>query len=185
MPGCAQGVAIDSALFIDNTARLYGNITLSKGVSIWHYAVIRAELHSVAIGARSNIQDFVMIHAGFDHPVAVGEDYSIAHHATLHGCTIGSRTLVGINATVLDGAVIGDDSIVAPHALVREGDVFPDKAIIAGIPARCIKVRDCGTDNLRNARFYLSIGQDYGAGRPSEAGARFILARASEGSRDE
>lgn len=174
MESRAQVADIAAALFIDPAARLHGDIRLCEGVSIWPYAVIRAELHPVVIGSRSNLQDFVMVHAGFDHPVAVGEDCSIAHHATLHGCTIGNRTLVGINATVLDGAVIGDDSIVAPHALVREGAVFPGGVVIAGVPARCIRERDCGPDNLRNARFYLSIGRDYAAGRVPESRAHAL-----------
>ena len=95
-----------------------------------------AETYEIRIGARTNIQDFVMIHVGAASPTIVGEDCSITHHATLHGCTIGDRCLIGINATIMDGAKIGNNCIVAGHTIVTEGVSFPITPSLLGCRAR-------------------------------------------------
>ena len=82
----AEGVQVHPSAFVHERALLYGNVVIGPQVSVWPHAVVRAEVHEVRIGARSNIQDFVMLHIGFAHPTVVGEDCSITHHATLHGC---------------------------------------------------------------------------------------------------
>ena len=122
-------------------------------------------MHEVRIGARSNIQDFVMIHVGARDGTIVGEDCSITHHATLHGCTIGDRSLIGINATIMDGAEIGTNSIVAGHSIVNEGKVFPENSVIAGVPAKLVATRDNSAANLFNARFYGMIARAFAEGR--------------------
>lgn len=165
MVSLGRDVVLEAPSFVHPTAVLYGQIRTAPGVSVWPYAVMRAEVHEIRIGARTNIQDFVMIHVGIGTPTLVGADCSITHRATLHGCTIGDRSLIGIGATIMDGAVIGANSIVAGHAFVRENDRFPDNAVIAGTPARVIALRDNAPANLANARFYAAIATAYAQGR--------------------
>jgi carbonic anhydrase/acetyltransferase-like protein (isoleucine patch superfamily) len=100
----------DPTAFVHETAFLYGKISLGAQASVWPFVVMRAEAHDIMIGARSNIQDFVMVHVGSLTSTVVGVDCSIAHHATLHGCTIGDRCLIGINATLMDGVRLGSNS---------------------------------------------------------------------------
>ena len=106
----------------------------------------------------------------------VGEDCSITHHATLHGCDIGDRCLIGINATIMDGAKIGENSIVAGHTIITENKVFPPNSVIAGVPGKVVATRDCGDANLLNARFYSACAEQYREGidrLPDEALAQF------------
>jgi carbonic anhydrase/acetyltransferase-like protein (isoleucine patch superfamily) len=145
---------IHAGAWISPSAQLSGAIALADGVSVWHNAVMRAECCEIAIGRMTNIQDFVMIHVGFDAPTRIGEFCSITHHATVHGCTIEDHCLVGINAVVMDGAVIGRGSIVAGGALVPEGRAYPPGSIIAGIPAKVIAQRDSARANRLNAWIY-------------------------------
>ena len=112
------GVTLDKPAFIHESAYIYGQVFIGQDTSVWPHAVMRAEIHDIRIGARSNIQDFVMIHVGYRSPTLIGNDCSITHHATLHGCEIGDRCLIGINATVMDGARIGANSVVAGYAIV-------------------------------------------------------------------
>ena len=170
-------VTLTDAAFIHETAWLYGKVTVGQDVSIWPYVVMRAETQEIVIGARSNIQDFVMIHVGVRTPTIIGEDCSITHHVTLHGCEIGDRSLIGINATIMDGAKIGANCIVAGHSIVTEGAVFGDNSVIAGAPAKLVKTRDCGAANLINARFYLRNGQNYqkGVDRMSDEDFAYIV----------
>jgi carbonic anhydrase/acetyltransferase-like protein (isoleucine patch superfamily) len=164
MPQIGPGVTLNDPAFIHDSALLYGKVTLEKGCSIWPYVVTRAEMHEIVIGERTNVQDHVMIHVGYDLPTIVGTDCSITHRAVLHGCEIGDRVLIGIGATVMDGARIGNNSIVAGHSIVTEGSEFPENSIIGGSPARLIKTRDNSTANLMNARFYHLNAQNYAQG---------------------
>jgi carbonic anhydrase/acetyltransferase-like protein (isoleucine patch superfamily) len=150
----SAGQEVHPGAWLADSARLSGRIHLAEGVSVWHNAVLRAECCEIRIGRMTNVQDFVMVHVGYDDPTVVGEFCSITHHATLHGCTIGDHCLVGINAVVMDGARIGRGSIVAGGAMVREGAEFPPGSIIAGVPAKRIGERDSARANRLNAWLY-------------------------------
>jgi carbonic anhydrase/acetyltransferase-like protein (isoleucine patch superfamily) len=158
-------VIIDETAWVHPTALIYGKVRIGPGSSVFPYVVMRSEFFEIRIGARTNIQDFVMIHIGDSTPTVVGDDCSITHHVTLHGCEIGDRCLIGINSTIMNGAKIGANSIVAEHSLVRPGQVFPENSVIAGSPARLIRERDCSEGNLMNARTYEAIAKAYGEGR--------------------
>ena len=157
-------VQIDPTAWVHDTALLFGKISVGSRASIWPHAVIRSELHEVVIGEGSNIQDFAMIHVGYETPTLIGRMCSVTHHATIHGATLGDNVLIGINATIMDGAVIGANSIVAGQSLVREGSEFPENSIIAGTPARVIAQRDNTAANQQNAEFYIRNAQAYASG---------------------
>ena len=158
-------VVLDDPALVHASAQLYGKVYIGPGASVWPNVVTRAEMYEIRIGARSNVQDFVMIHVGTFTPTIVGEDCSITHHVTLHGCEIGDRCLIGINATIMDGAKIGANSIVAGHSIVTENAEFPANSIIAGVPAKQVATRDCGAKNIGNARFYEMNARNYAQGR--------------------
>jgi carbonic anhydrase/acetyltransferase-like protein (isoleucine patch superfamily) len=164
MAHIGKHVTLDDPAFIHDSALLYGKVYVGPGASIWPRVVTRAETYEIRIGARTNIQDFVMIHVGLMTPTIIGEDCSITHHATLHGCEIGDRCLIGINATIMDGAKIGDNSIVAGHTIVTENSEFPANSIIAGVPGKVVATRDNSQRNLMNARFYSAIAAKYRVG---------------------
>ncbi|MEK9656731.1 MAG: gamma carbonic anhydrase family protein [Halieaceae bacterium] len=159
-----EHVTLDNPAFIHESAWLYGKVYVGPGASIWPNVVTRAETYEIRIGARTNIQDFVMIHVGIASPTIIGEDCSITHHATLHGCEIGDRCLIGINATIMDGAKIGENSIVAGHTIITENKEFPPNSVIAGVPGKVVATRDCGDANLLNARFYTACAEQYRQG---------------------
>ncbi|GAB6052417.1 gamma carbonic anhydrase family protein [Magnetospira thiophila] len=164
MPDFGPDVRLDRPAYVDPTARLYGKITAEPDVSIWPYAVIRAELHDVWIGRGSNIQDHVMIHVAWGGPTLIGAHCSIAHRATLHGCRIGNHCLIGIGATVMDGCVIGDNCVIAGHAFVKENTVIPDNSIVMGTPARVTARRNNFISNKLNALIYERNGRAYAVG---------------------
>ena len=159
-----DNIEIDDTAWVHDSALLFGHISLGPESSVWPNVVMRSEMFQFSIGARTNLQDFVIIHVGAETPTLVGDDCSITHHATLHGCTIGDKCLIGINATIMDGATIGDNCIVAGHSIVTEGSEFPDNSIIAGSPAKLVKTRDSGAANAMNAAFYVQNAKNYAHG---------------------
>ncbi|QIG80395.1 gamma carbonic anhydrase family protein [Stakelama tenebrarum] len=134
-------VVADGA-WVAPSADLIGDVQLASGASVWFGAVIRADNTAITVGARSNIQDGAMLHSDPGSPCTVGEDCTVGHHAILHGCTIGDRTLVGMGATILNGAVIGEDCLVGAGALVTEGKTFPPGHLILGSPAKAVRPLD-------------------------------------------
>ena len=155
---------IDPSVWVHPTAQLYGKVSIGAESSVWPNVVVRSESHEVVIGRYTNLQDFVMIHIGYDHPTRIGDFCSITHHATIHGCTIEDDCLIGINAVVMDGAVVGRGSIVAGGAMIREDSVFPPGSIIAGVPAKQIAERDSARPNRQNAWQYHWNAQAYRRG---------------------
>jgi carbonic anhydrase/acetyltransferase-like protein (isoleucine patch superfamily) len=128
--------------WIAPNATVIGKVELSDEVGIWFGAVLRGDNEPITVGARSNIQDGVMIHTDPAYPVAVGADCTIGHHAIVHGCTIGDNSLIGMGATILNGAKIGRNCLVGANALVTEGKEFPDNSLIVGSPAKAIRSLD-------------------------------------------
>ena len=163
-PGTPEEQEIHESVYIAPGVQMYGRIRVGEGSSIWPNSVIRCEANEVVVGRYTNLQDFVMVHVGYDDPTRIGDFCSITHHVTVHGCTIGDACLVGINATIMDGAVIGAGSIVAGGAFVTEGSEFPPGSIIAGVPAKVIRERDTSRANRLNAWQYHRNAQAYRRG---------------------
>ncbi|MBV9974305.1 MAG: gamma carbonic anhydrase family protein [Hyphomicrobiales bacterium] len=128
--------------WIAPSASVVGKVTLHDEVSVWFGAVLRGDNDAIDVGARSNIQDHVMVHVDPGFPVTIGKGCTIGHHAIVHGCSIGDNSLVGMGATVLNGARIGADCLVGANALVTEGKIFEDGSLIVGAPARAIRKLD-------------------------------------------
>jgi carbonic anhydrase/acetyltransferase-like protein (isoleucine patch superfamily) len=132
---------LGEGVFLAPTATLIGDVTLGEGSSVWFGTVVRGDVHTIRIGARTNVQDLSLLHVtGGKFALTIGDDVTIGHHCVVHGCTVGSRVLIGMGAVVLDGATIGEESIVAAGAVVPEGATFPPRSLLMGIPAK--KVRD-------------------------------------------
>lgn len=156
--------SIHPSVFVAPGVQVYGKVAIAEGASLWPNVVIRAECQHVRIGRNTNVQDFTMIHVGYDDPTEIGEFCSITHRCVIHGATIEDDCLIGIGAIVMDGAVIGRGSIVAPGAVVRERMVVPPRSLVAGVPAKVIKQRDFSAENRENAWNYLRNAQAYAKG---------------------
>lgn len=136
---------IPESCFIAPSADIIGDVEIGENSSVWFQTVIRGDVNSIRIGARTNVQDGSVLHVTRSKPpmkgapLHIGDDVTIGHRVTLHGCTIKNRILIGMGATILDGAVIDDDSIVAAGALVTKDKVFPPKSLIQGSPAKAVR----------------------------------------------
>ncbi|TPG43648.1 gamma carbonic anhydrase family protein [Sphingomonas koreensis] len=153
-------------VWIAPSADVIGDAQLGDDASVWFGAVIRADNTPIIVGARSNVQESAMLHSDPGAPLTIGEDCTIGHHAILHGCTIGDRTLIGMGAIVLNRAVIGPDCIVGAGALVTEGKSFAPGSLIVGSPARAIRqLDDKALAMLKaSAAHYVEKARRYAAG---------------------
>ena len=125
-----------AGVFLAPNASIIGDVELGDRVSVWYGSVLRGDVHSIRIGADTNVQDGAVLHGTLgEWPVEIGARVSIGHSATIHGAVLEDDVLVGIGARVLDGARIGAWSLVAAGALVREGTIVPPRSLVAGVPA--------------------------------------------------
>ncbi len=122
--------------FVADNATIIGSVRLQDKVSVWYNAVLRGDNDWLVIGERSNIQDGSVLHTDPGIELIIGSGVTIGHKVMLHGCRIGSNSLIGIGSTVLNNARIGNNCIVGAHALITENKEFPDGSLIIGAPAR-------------------------------------------------
>lgn len=155
--------ACEKALFVAENATVIGDIALAEGTSVWFGAVLRADKDRIVIGKDSNIQDNCVVHTSDGFPVTVGEEVSVGHGAILHGCTIGSRVLVGMGAIVLNGAKVGDGSILGAGTVVTEGATIPPGSLVLGVPGKVLKqaTPEQQAHIVSNARSYRELAEKY------------------------
>lgn len=135
LPYAERSPRFGPEVFLAPSASVVGDVELGARVSVWYSAVVRGDVHSIRIGADSNVQDGAVLHGTLgEWPVLVGARVSIGHHATVHGCVLEDDVLVGIGARILDGARVGAFSLIAAGALVREGMVIPPRSLVVGVP---------------------------------------------------
>lgn len=144
-----QGIqpSIASSAFVDDSAVIIGDVVIGEDSSIWPLAVIRGDVNSIRIGARTSIQDGSVIHATHDGPftpggasTAVGNDVTVGHKVILHACTIHDRVLVGMGVIVMDKAVVESDVIIGAGSLVPPGKVLQSGCLYVGSPVRQVRL---------------------------------------------
>jgi carbonic anhydrase/acetyltransferase-like protein (isoleucine patch superfamily) len=128
---------LGARVYVDSSAQVIGDVELGDHASVWMNAVVRGDVHSIRIGAYSNVQDNCVVHVFKAlHPTVVADHVTVGHSVTLHGCMIGSYCLIGMGATILNDAKIGDECIVAAGTLVPEGMEVPPRSLVMGLPAK-------------------------------------------------
>jgi carbonic anhydrase/acetyltransferase-like protein (isoleucine patch superfamily) len=136
---------VPDSCFVAPSADIIGDVEIGEDSSVWFQVVIRGDVNRIKIGKRTNIQDGAILHVTRDRlpmvgaPLSIGDDVTVGHRVTLHGCTIKNRVLIGMGAVILDHAEIGDDSIVAAGALVTKDKKFPPRSLIQGAPAKVVR----------------------------------------------
>lgn len=157
-------------VWVHNSAVILGDLTLGDDVSIWPQVSIRADVNSVRVGARTNIQDGCVLHVSHKSeespqgwPLDIGEDVTIGHSAVVHGCTVSDRVLIGMGAIVMDGVVVETEVVIAAGALVTPGKVLRSHYLYAGSPAREVRpLKDSEIAHFRDsAAHYKELKDRY------------------------
>lgn len=155
---------IHETAFVAPSADIIGEVQIGEDSSIWFQVVIRADVGSVSIGKRSNIQDHSMLHlTRGKNPLIIGDDVTVGHRATLHGCKIGNRVLIGMGAILLDDAEIGEDCIIGAGALITQGIKIPPGSMVLGVPGKVIRpLKQEELDFLpKSAAHYVQDSREY------------------------
>jgi carbonic anhydrase/acetyltransferase-like protein (isoleucine patch superfamily) len=128
---------IAASAYIDPAAVLIGDVVIGADSSVWPCTVIRGDVNYIRIGARTNIQDASVLHVMRDeYPLILGDDVTVGHSVTLHGCTIAQRCLIGMGSIILNGVTIGEGSIIAAGTLILERTEIPPNSLVVGHPSK-------------------------------------------------
>jgi len=129
----------DSA-YVDPEATVIGDVTIGPDATVLPGAVIRGDGGPVVLEAKANVQDNATIHADENSDgVLLREGAAMGHNAIVHNATLGTQSLVGMHATVLDDVVLEPHSAVAAGSLVPEGRTIETGTVVAGTPAELFK----------------------------------------------
>ncbi|TXI27401.1 MAG: gamma carbonic anhydrase family protein [Aquipseudomonas alcaligenes] len=129
--------------FVDASAVVLGDVVLGEDASVWPMAVVRGDMHRIRIGKRTSVQDGSVLHithAGpFNpdgYPLLIGDEVTIGHNVTLHGCTLGNRILVGMGSIVMDGALVEDEVVIGAGSLVPPSKLLQSGYLYVGSPVK-------------------------------------------------
>lgn len=155
---------IHPSVFLAPTAVVIGDVTIGAESSVWFGAVIRGDnpTHRVVIGRRTSVQENCVIHIGHWGPTIVGDDVTVGHGAKFECCTIGDRTVIGMNAVILQNARIGNECVIAANSVVLEGADIPDRSLVAGVPGKVKKTLDGDAEWIRGGgSHYVELSRKY------------------------
>lgn len=168
--GFMPKIAADA--FLHSSAVVIGDVEIGALASIWCNAVIRGDVNSIRVGARSNIQDGSILHVShktpadpLGAPLIIGANVTVGHQVILHGCTIHDDCLIGMGSIVMDQAILEPMVLLGAGSLVPEGKVLQSGYLYLGRPAKQIRAL---TDAEKayfgySADHYVSLAQSYRA----------------------
>ncbi|MFC1586206.1 gamma carbonic anhydrase family protein [Fibrobacterota bacterium] len=143
---CNMSPQLGERVYIDPNALVLGDVVIGDDSSVWPMASVRGDVAKISIGSETNIQDGCSLHCNIDSrffpggsTLTVGDLVTVGHQATLHGCTLGDRVLIGMGATVLDGVIIAPDVLLGANSLVLPNTKLESGFLYAGNPARKIR----------------------------------------------
>ncbi|WAK02839.1 gamma carbonic anhydrase family protein [Methylobacter sp. YRD-M1] len=135
--------SIGRSVYIDDSAVVIGDVTISDDVSIWPTTVVRGDVESITIGEGTNVQDGAVLHVSHagkfspqGHPLIIGKGVTIGHRAVVHACTVGNYCLIGVGAIIMDDAVLEDYVMLGAGALVPPGKTLEGGYLYVGAPAK-------------------------------------------------
>jgi carbonic anhydrase/acetyltransferase-like protein (isoleucine patch superfamily) len=156
---------IAESAYLAPNAVVVGNVTIHERASIWFGAVLRGDdpANGIVVGAESSVQDNCVVHVGVWAPTIIGENVTVGHGAKFESCTIGDRSVIGMNAVILQGAVIGEECVVAANAVVLENAQIPARSVVAGVPGRVKKTLEGSAAEwiAKGGRHYVELGRQY------------------------
>jgi carbonic anhydrase/acetyltransferase-like protein (isoleucine patch superfamily) len=128
---------IPATCYVDQSAQVLGDVTLGEHSSVWMNAVLRGDVHSIRVGANTNVQDCAVLHGQRNlYAVTVGDWVTIGHNATVHGCTVEDAVLIGMGVVILNDCRIGEGSLLAAGTVLPEHTVVPPRTLWAGVPGK-------------------------------------------------
>jgi len=128
-----------SSVFVAPGSKIIGEVVVGEESTIWFNAVLRGDEGLISIGKRCSIQDNSTIHLYEGAPVIIEDEVTVGHNVILHGCRVGSRSIIGMGSTILDHAEIGEECIIGANTLIPPGKKIPPRSLVVGSPGKVVR----------------------------------------------
>jgi carbonic anhydrase/acetyltransferase-like protein (isoleucine patch superfamily) len=165
MPWNGHHPKLGRGVFVASGAAVIGQVEIGEDSNVWFNTVIRGDVNTIKIGARTNIQDNTTVHVtSKTGPTVIGDNVTIGHNAVIHACTIEDYCLIGMGSTILDGAVIRSNCFIAAGSVVTPGKEMPSGMMVMGSPAKPVRpLTQAELDFLRKSALdYVETAKSYG-----------------------
>jgi carbonic anhydrase/acetyltransferase-like protein (isoleucine patch superfamily) len=156
----AKAPRIAPTAWVSEAAYVVGDVELGEGSSVWPGAVVRADFSSITIGTNTVIEDNCVVHTG--QPLVIEDNIIIGHAVVVHCARVGSNSLIGNQAVLLDGAEIGELCLVAAGSLVLGRVKVPDRSFVSGAPAT---IEPISERHLKRLEAQATRNAEHGYGR--------------------
>jgi carbonic anhydrase/acetyltransferase-like protein (isoleucine patch superfamily) len=131
---------VAESAFVAPGARIIGDVQIGADSSVWYNCVLRGDVESICIGARSNIQDGSVVHVTTRRwKTEIHDDVLIGHLAMIHGCIIENHGFIGLGAIIMDGCVVEAGGMLAAGAMLTPGKRIGRGELWAGRPAKLLR----------------------------------------------
>lgn len=131
--------AVDPTAFVHPSAVLVGDVIVGAGCFIGPCASLRGDFGRLILEPGSNLQDCCVMHSFPGEDAVIAAEGHVGHGAVLHGCRVGRRAMVGMNAVVMDGVTVGDNAMVAAMSFVKANTAIPAGHLALGMPAKVLR----------------------------------------------
>lgn len=155
---------IASSAFIAPGAVIIGDVEIGEESNVWFGCVIRGDVNTIRIGARTNIQDGTVIHVTrVTGPTKIGNGITIGHKALLHACILEDDCFVGMGAVAMDFATVGKGGMLAAGALLTPNKHVQGGHVWAGNPAKFFReMTQAEKDFIPvSAQNYVNLAKEY------------------------
>lgn len=130
---------VHESSFVHPQAAVTGNVIIGARVYIGPGAALRGDWGQIIIEDGCNVQENCTIHMFPGITVLLKKGAHIGHGAIIHGATIGSNCLVGMNSVIMDNAQLGDECIVGALSFIKADSIIPSRSLVVGNPATIIR----------------------------------------------
>ena len=125
---------IGKNVYISDSARVIGDVTVSDNCYIGHGAIVRGDYGTIILGPGTAVEENAVLHIRPNGLLELEDRVTVGHGAIIHGQLIKSHAVIGIGSIIGFDVVVGRWAIVAEGCVVPQNNNIPDGKIVVGLP---------------------------------------------------
>ena len=125
---------VHPSAYVHPQASVIGHVTIGPDCYIGPGAVLRGDWGRIILKSGCNVQENCVVHMFPGTTVHLDEGAHVGHGAIIHGASLGTQCMIGMNAVVMDDVQVGEGCIVGALAFLKAQSTWAPRSIVAGNP---------------------------------------------------